>query len=85
MEKDVAAVSDSDLWQLRADGRKILVDYVRKLYVRQLAARGAPSEDLARAALILDNDVLTLGFARRFAPYTPSANDEQRMAEKNYG
>ncbi len=69
MERDVAAVNDSDLWQLRADSRKILVDYVRKLYVRQLATRGASSEDLAQAALILDDNVLTLGFARRFAPY----------------
>jgi glycogen phosphorylase len=69
MEKDITAVSDPDLWQLRADSRKDLVDYVRRLYVRQLATRGASSEDLAQAALILDNDILTLGFARRFAPY----------------
>jgi starch phosphorylase len=69
MEKDVAAVSEPDLWQLRADSRKILVDYVRRLYVRQLADRGASSEDLAQAALILDANILTLGFARRFATY----------------
>jgi starch phosphorylase len=69
MMKDVSAVSDSDLWQLRADSRKILVDYVRKLYVRQLATRGASSEDLAQAELVLNADILTLGFARRFAPY----------------
>jgi starch phosphorylase len=69
MEKDVTAVSDPDIWQLRADSRKVLVDYVRRLYLRQLAARGASSEDLAQAALILDNDILTLGFARRFATY----------------
>ena len=69
MEKDVASVSDSDLWQLRTDSRKILVDYVRRLYVRQLAARGASPEDLAQAALILDDDILTLGFARRLRAY----------------
>jgi starch phosphorylase len=69
MEKDVAAVNDSDLWQLRTDNRKVLVDYVRRLYVRQLAARGASSEDVAQAALILDDNILTLGFARRFAAY----------------
>ena len=69
MVKDVSAVSDSDLWQLRADSRKTLVDYVRRLYVHQLAGRGASSEDLAQAALILDNNILTLGFARRFATY----------------
>jgi starch phosphorylase len=69
MEKEVTAVGDRDIWQLRADNRKVLVDYVRRLYVRQLATRGASSEDLAQAALILDNDILTLGFARRFATY----------------
>ena len=69
MVKDLSAVSDSDLWQLRADSRKTLVEYVRRLYARQLAVRGASSEDLAQAALVLDNDILTLGFARRFATY----------------
>jgi starch phosphorylase len=34
-----------------------------------LAGRGASSEDLAQAASILDNNILTLGFARRFATY----------------
>ena len=69
VEKDVTAVSDPDVWQLRAGSRKILVDYVRGLYVRQLATRGASSEDLAQAALVLDDNILTLGFARRFASY----------------
>jgi len=62
-------VSEADLWQLRADGRKALVDYVRKLHVRQLAGRGASSEELSEASQILDTDTLTLGFARRFATY----------------
>ncbi|HEY1903014.1 MAG TPA: alpha-glucan family phosphorylase [Terracidiphilus sp.] len=34
-----------------------------------LATRGASPEDLALAAQILDDNVLTLGFARRFATY----------------
>jgi glycogen phosphorylase len=66
---DIRAVGDSDLWQLRSDSRKNLIGYVRRLYGRQLAARGAAQEDLAQAALILDNNILTLGFARRFATY----------------
>jgi len=69
MEKDVAAVSDSDMWRCRGVSRKVLVDYVRRLYARQLATRGASPEDLSHAERILDNDILTLGFARRFAPY----------------
>ena len=62
-------VSDADLWQLRADSRKVLVQYVRKRHTRQVAARGATAEELARAAQTLDTDTLTMGFARRFATY----------------
>jgi glycogen phosphorylase len=69
MEQDIAAVSDSDMWRCRGISRKNLVEYVRRLYVRQSATRGASPEDLSQAALVLDNDILTLGFARRFAPY----------------
>jgi starch phosphorylase len=68
-EKDLTAVSDSDLWQLRADNRKTLVDYARRVHARQVAARGASPEEFAQAAQALDNDLLTLGFARRFATY----------------
>jgi glycogen phosphorylase len=69
MEEDISAVSDSELWELRTSSRKTFVGYIRRLYARQLAARGASSEDLGQAALILDDNILTLGFARRFAPY----------------
>ena len=68
-EKDIRAAGDSDLWQLRTDTCKDLVAYVRRLYCRQLAARGASPEDLAEAAQILDENALILGFARRFAAY----------------
>jgi len=69
MEKNISAVSDPDMWRCRGDSRRVLVDYVRRLYVRQLASRGAPAQDVAQAALVLDDNILTLGFARRFAPY----------------
>jgi starch phosphorylase len=69
MMNDVNAVSDADLWRLRAESRKILVDYVRRLYDRQLAVRGASWEDPSQSASTLDPGILTLGFARRFATY----------------
>jgi starch phosphorylase len=68
-EKDIRAAGDSDLWQLRTDTCKDLVAYVRRLYSRQLASRGASPEDLTQAAQVLDENALTLGFARRFASY----------------
>jgi len=68
-ESDIRGASDSDLWQLRSGCRKALVDYVRRVHARQLAGRGASPEEFAQAARVLDNDILTLGFARRFATY----------------
>jgi glycogen phosphorylase len=65
----VRKATDSELWQLRADSRHTLVQYVRKRHIRQLAGRGASEEELAQAAQALDADTLTLGFARRFATY----------------
>ena len=69
MEKAIRAVDDFNLWQLREENRKDLVEYVRRLDGRQLASRGESTEDVAQAAQILDENVLTLGFARRFAAY----------------
>jgi starch phosphorylase len=64
MEHQVRKVSDSDLWQLRTDSRKALVQYVRKQHAQQVSIRGASQEEVAKAAQVLDPDVLTLGFAR---------------------
>jgi starch phosphorylase len=69
VEEHLRKASDAQLWQLRSDGLKAMVEYVRKQHVRQLASRGASPEALAQAAQILDANVLTLGFARRFATY----------------
>ena len=69
LERDLRSVDDSDLWQLRAAGRASLVNYARKLHVRQLAGQGASAADLAQAAQVLDTNTLTLGFARRFVAY----------------
>ena len=68
-EMSLRAVGDADLWQLRADGRKRLVRYVRNRHVRELSGRGASSNEITRASQVLDPDTLTLGFARRFATY----------------
>ncbi len=69
LERDIHSVTDSDLWQLRADACRSLVAYVRKRNVRQLAGQGVSYEDLSQAAQVLDANALTLGFARRFAAY----------------
>src|SRR5579864_7865610 len=82
VEECVRKGGDSDFWQLRSSGRKSLVQYARKRYARQLAEQGGSEEDVAQAAQALDNDALTLGFARRFATYKrPNLllHDSQRL------
>jgi glycogen phosphorylase len=69
VDECIRNIDDSDLWQVRTIGRKSLVQYVRERATRQLAAQGASLDSLANAAQVLDPDALTLGFARRFAPY----------------
>jgi starch phosphorylase len=65
-EDDIRKIANQQLWQLRTTGRKGLIEKIRKRYQCQLAAEGA---DLSNAAGIFDENVLTLGFARRFATY----------------
>ena len=65
-EVDIRQIPDQKLWQLRTAGRKGLIEQMRKRYLCQLAAEGANPSNVAG---ILDEKVLTLGFARRFATY----------------
>jgi starch phosphorylase len=69
IERDIAQVSDSELWRLRAEARRSLIAYVRKWLHRQLTSQGVVQEQVAQAEQILEPNTLTLGFARRFAAY----------------
>jgi starch phosphorylase len=68
-ERAIAGVTDGELWAHRARARAALVENVRARLARQRARHGGPPEAIAEAARALDPDVLTLGFARRFAEY----------------
>ena len=69
LEEEMRDVSDSRLWECRASARQSLVEYVRERLSRQLEASGASPEEVEGAKHIFDANTLTLGFARRFAPY----------------
>ncbi|MEL5848639.1 MAG: alpha-glucan family phosphorylase [Candidatus Igneacidithiobacillus chanchocoensis] len=66
---EFAQVSDSELWQLRAQSRQHLIDFARQQLQRQLAMAHRPQEEIDAAALVLDPNTLTIGFARRFTAY----------------
>jgi len=65
----VAQLSDAQLWDFRGMQRRDLVDYARRRLQRQFSQRGAGAVISAVAHEILDPNVLTLGFARRFTEY----------------
>jgi len=69
LERDIRRVSDAKLWQFRLATSKSLVEYARERLSRQLTSSGAPPEKVDRAKHLFDPNVLTLGFARRFATY----------------
>jgi starch phosphorylase len=80
--KAIWRVPERELWAMRQASRRALVEHVRWRYVRQLAAAGAAPEEIDGAGEIFDPEVLTLGFARRFAVYKRPAlllSDQERL------
>jgi starch phosphorylase len=69
LEQDIRRVSDARLWQFRTTASKSLVEYARARLSRQLAASGALSVTVDGVKNLFDCNILTLGFARRFASY----------------
>ncbi len=69
LDSDIHCLCNEKLWSLRTQGRKSLINYARKRLSRQLAASGASPEEVEQAKTLFDPNILTLGFARRFATY----------------
>jgi glycogen phosphorylase len=69
IEHDLARVADAELWAMRAEARRSLVDYARERAAAQAASMGVKPDEAAVIRRSLDPDTLTLGFARRFATY----------------
>ncbi len=69
LDQEIRRVSDQRLWQFRAAASKALVEYARGRLSQQLAASGSSPESIEAAKHLFDPNILTLGFARRFATY----------------
>jgi starch phosphorylase len=65
----VNAIADADLWAARNSARARLVACARERLQSSARANGVSGEDLERLGTVLDEKVLTIGFARRFAGY----------------
>jgi starch phosphorylase len=69
LDQDIRRVSDARLWQFRTTASKSLIEYAHQQLSLQLTASGASPEAVDQAKHLFDPNALTLGFARRFAPY----------------
>jgi len=69
LEQDMHQVPDARLWEFRSAASKALVEYARGRLSRDLAGAGAPPTEVEAASRLFDPNILTLGFARRFATY----------------
>jgi len=65
----VNEIPDEELWRTHERRRERLVAYARRRLRRQLEQRGARPSLIQAAGEVLDPDILTIGFARRFATY----------------
>ncbi len=65
----VDRIPDTELWRTHEQARARLVGFCRRRLRDQMARRGFSNRDIAIVDEILDPEALTIGFARRFAPY----------------
>ena len=67
--QQVENIPDSELWRTHERRRERLVSFARERLQSQLHCCGASSQDLQAASQVLNPEILTIGFARRFASY----------------
>ncbi|MEA5571727.1 alpha-glucan family phosphorylase [Calothrix sp. UHCC 0171] len=63
------AIPDEELWRNHERCRLDMILYVRDRLVKHLRERGGSPSEIAQAREVLDPNVFTIGFARRFATY----------------
>jgi starch phosphorylase len=81
--QDAAAADAGRLWEIRRQLRARLVTETRRRLRESWQARGASGAELTWIDDVLDENVLTIGFARRVPSYkrlTLMLNDPQRLA-----
>ncbi len=62
-------VDPGELWETHNTLKSLMLAFVRRRISRQCRRRGESDDAVEAARNVLDQDVLTIGFARRFATY----------------
>ena len=65
----VHSIPNAELWAARTAARGHLIEYIREKNEQDMLLRGEQLVDVRSVEMLLDPDVLTLGFARRLATY----------------
>jgi glycogen phosphorylase len=65
-KEEIRRIPNEQFWEMRSLQRRRLIERVRRRYAHQLALEYVVSQDSSN---VLDEHVLTVGFARRFATY----------------
>ncbi len=65
----IAHIPDRDLWQQHTLAKREMIEMIRARLVGQDLRLGLSPAEVNAASHLLDPDVLTIGFARRFATY----------------
>ena len=69
LERALDDVSDEELWKIHTLQKRRLAVFTRQHVRQQLARHGHSPEELRAVTDLMRDDVLTIGFARRFATY----------------
>jgi starch phosphorylase len=81
---NIEDLDDAELWETQQVLKARLIDFVRRRLVAQAKRRHESDAILQRDSQALDLDVLTIGFARRFATYKRAGlilGDVERLAQ----
>ncbi len=81
--RKIQDVDDAELWETHQVLKARLIDFVRRRVSEQARRRDEGDAAVQRASTVLDLEVLTIGFARRFATYKRAGlvlSDAERLA-----
>ncbi|PHS01743.1 MAG: alpha-glucan phosphorylase, partial [Blastopirellula sp.] len=82
--QNIHKIDPGELWETHSTLKNLLFQFVRRRISRQCRRRGESDQMVERARTLLDPNILTIGFARRFATYKRAdlfMNDIERLAD----
>ncbi len=82
--KNISKIADSKLWAVKQKQKVRMIEFIKVILQQQYEWEGVRGAKAENPELLLDPNVLTLGFARRFATYKRANlifKDKERLKE----